>query len=478
MKGDDFTDREIHRIVVFGGSFNPPTSAHMRLLTAAMDGVGAELGVFVPSNDAYVTKKMAKSDYPSEVLSERTRSAMLRAMCAGDDRLTVDEGEYGYSGTGGGSIDTMRRIGERYPEAEQLYFLFGGDKLKSFVKWKTFREFCGSCKIIVFRREGFDPGREIEETKALREERDAFVILPAPEGVDGVSSTAVRDAVRRGDEEGARAMLTPGVYALLEGSPVRRETAITSFRGKYAFLSNFFAAPVTFEDMTYPTSEAAFQAAKCLDPKDRIPFTEEKNPVAVKRMGKKVDLRPNWNYIRIGIMEKVVRAKFAQNPELARALVATGDLPIMEGNGWRDTFWGVDARTGEGQNHLGEILMKVRAECGGAGPVPAPAVWPGALSAGSAGKPSRPAAGERRAPSEKIPVSQAAPAAPTAPPTAVPETDWAPGTKLRHPVWGEGTIRAVTGKGAARILDAEFPGIGLKRLGAAWAEKNCTVIPE
>ena len=50
------------KIVVFGGSFNPPTIAHRRLLCAAMVGVGAERGIFVPSTGAYVTTKMAKTD--------------------------------------------------------------------------------------------------------------------------------------------------------------------------------------------------------------------------------------------------------------------------------------------------------------------------------------------------------------------------------------------------------------------------------
>ena len=328
------------KIVVFGGSFNPPTLAHEKLLTSAMDGVGAERGIFVPSNDAYVSKKMSKTDWPGEVLSERTRSAMLKAICGGDNRLALDEGEYGYSGTSGNSLDTMKRIQAQYPDAS-LYFLFGGDKLKVFTKWKTFREFCGNYKIIVFRREGFDPEDEIEHTKALREFRDAFVILPSPEGIEGISSTAVRDAVRRGDEEAAKAMLRPAVFDLLHGSPIHKETAITSFRGKYAFLSNFYAADVTYDGMTFPTSEAAFQAMKCLNREERIPFTEMKNPVAVKRMGKQVKLRSDWTYVKVGIREKIVRAKFTEHPELAEQLVATGDLPIMEGNNWRDTFWGL-----------------------------------------------------------------------------------------------------------------------------------------
>lgn len=61
-------------------------------------------------------------------------------------------------------------------------------------------------------------------------------------------------------------------------------------------------------------------------------------------------------------MEEIVRAKFSQHPELEERLLATGDRKLVEGNPWNDTFQGVDVRTGKGQNHLGEILMKIRDE--------------------------------------------------------------------------------------------------------------------
>ncbi|MBQ6221203.1 MAG: hypothetical protein IJJ44_01130 [Solobacterium sp.] len=35
---------------------------------------------------------------------------------------------------------------------------------------------------------------------------------------------------------------------------------------------------------------------------------------------------------------------------------------MVEGNTWNDRCWGVDIRTGTGQNHLGIILMKIRSE--------------------------------------------------------------------------------------------------------------------
>ena len=64
----------------------------------------------------------------------------------------------------------------------------------------------------------------------------------------------------------------------------------------------------------------------------------------------------------IGIMEEIVRCKFTQNPHLADRLLKTGSRKLVEGNTWHDTCWGVDTSTGEGENHLGEILMKIREE--------------------------------------------------------------------------------------------------------------------
>ncbi len=134
---------------------------------------------------------------------------------------------------------------------------------------------------------------------------------------------------------------------------------IDRFRLEYDYLSNFYPACVKVDGLEYLSSEAAFQAAKCAKLEDRIPFTELGSNDS-KRMGRKVPLRPDWEKVKIREMEKIVRAKFTQNPHLARFLVETGDAELVEGNTWHDVFWGVDLKTGEGENHLGKILMALR----------------------------------------------------------------------------------------------------------------------
>ncbi len=132
-----------------------------------------------------------------------------------------------------------------------------------------------------------------------------------------------------------------------------------TFTRAFDFLSNFYPAKIEIDGVCYQNAEAAFQAQKCINPADRVEFSDLP-AVKAKRRGRQVKLRPDWESVRLSVMARVVGAKFMQNPNLAVRLVATGMMPLVEGNIWGDTFWGVDARTGNGENHLGKILMNVR----------------------------------------------------------------------------------------------------------------------
>lgn len=131
---------------------------------------------------------------------------------------------------------------------------------------------------------------------------------------------------------------------------------------EFDFLSNFHFSKVTFENVTWRTAEHAYQAMKTLDQHQRLNMQEIYMPGDVKHYGRTVTMRSDWDDIKLGIMEEIVRCKFQQNPDLQRRLLCTEDLPIEEGNTWRDKYWGVCAFTGEGENHLGKILMKIRKE--------------------------------------------------------------------------------------------------------------------
>lgn len=137
--------------------------------------------------------------------------------------------------------------------------------------------------------------------------------------------------------------------------------AIDSFTGKFAFLSNFFSAPIQDSDgLVWPTSEHAFQAMKTLDPEERKLIRKSSTPGKAKRLGRLVTLRPDWEDVKLGFMHRILNQKFAQHPELRQKLVDTHPHELIEGNHWHDTTWGVDSATGVGENLLGKLLMSIR----------------------------------------------------------------------------------------------------------------------
>lgn len=135
---------------------------------------------------------------------------------------------------------------------------------------------------------------------------------------------------------------------------------IASFTADYRFLSNFWPASVQLDGCWYPSVEHAYQAAKTDIESHRKAIRAAATASMAKSMGKYVPLRAGWNDLRLKIMEDLVRQKFTGNARLAENLMATFPAELIEGNTWGDRFWGVCR--GEGDNHLGKILMRIRAE--------------------------------------------------------------------------------------------------------------------
>jgi len=136
---------------------------------------------------------------------------------------------------------------------------------------------------------------------------------------------------------------------------------IDNFGGEYNWLSNF--SPHGFIDefgIRANTVEHYFQAFKAYYLKDFNKILNAKTPAEAKKLGRKTKMRLDWNLIRLSVMKKAINLKFKQNPEIMNKLLSTGNVELIEGNCWGDTYWGVC--NGCGQNMLGKLLMELREE--------------------------------------------------------------------------------------------------------------------
>lgn len=154
---------------------------------------------------------------------------------------------------------------------------------------------------------------------------------------------------------------------------------IAEFQDDYRFLSNFWFLPLGYtikldgflgltDDLQYTTVEHAYQAAKSLDMNDRVAITRISNPGTAKRYARTIQVRSDWESVKLPLMIDLVRQKF-QVPSLQQKLLNTGDAILIEGNHWHDNYWGIcECKAckqkyygeNEAKNWLGRILMKIR----------------------------------------------------------------------------------------------------------------------
>ena len=126
--------------------------------------------------------------------------------------------------------------------------------------------------------------------------------------------------------------------------------------------SNFATFVIDLDGKRWPLVEHYYQAQKFADSKLQQKFRKAEKPVIAKRLADKYQAaaRPDWTDMKDAVMERAMRCKFAQHEDLRRLLLSTGDDELAEAAP-NDYYWGI-GQDGTGQNKLGHLLMRIRAE--------------------------------------------------------------------------------------------------------------------
>jgi ribA/ribD-fused uncharacterized protein len=136
---------------------------------------------------------------------------------------------------------------------------------------------------------------------------------------------------------------------------------IKEFQGEYRWLSNFWPVEISYKGRVFKSVEHAYMSEKNTSDVWKDFCENEVDPKIVNKMSRIITLCPDWDEVKVDIMNQLTRVKY-QNQEFSEKLLKTGTQKLVEGNYWGDVFWGVDNETGEGQNLFGKILMEIREE--------------------------------------------------------------------------------------------------------------------
>lgn len=146
----------------------------------------------------------------------------------------------------------------------------------------------------------------------------------------------------------------------------------TLFAGEWAFMSNMYPCSLTYEGTRFTSSQQCFQFVRArknkkLNKAHRIITTND--PFVCKAIGHSIHNSAEWNDQCETHMTKINRLKYVQNPHLVESLLSTGERILQEAT--TSSIWGIGAgirsksareNTATGDNLLGQILMKLRAE--------------------------------------------------------------------------------------------------------------------
>lgn len=156
------------RIGFFGGSFNPPTKAHINLAIEALDKCKLDKLVFVPMGDTYKKVGLAKAE---------DRLKMLEIVCKSinDKRLEVSDIELKLTKRIH-AIDAFKLIQKAY-QNDEAFFIMGADNFTNILNWKQSEELISKYKYIVFERKEIDLNKYIEVHEQIKKHKENIKII-------------------------------------------------------------------------------------------------------------------------------------------------------------------------------------------------------------------------------------------------------------------------------------------------------------
>lgn len=210
---------DVTGVILFGGSFDPVTRAHVALAAAARDAVAPDAWLlFVPAE-----RSPHKPSGP--IASDPDRVAMLQTATRVVERCGVwtDEIDRARAGEPSYSVETLERAKRTLGHASRLWLLIGADQAAAFHRWREYRRILDLAEPIVLLRPPLasaeDLRRTLRESEAWSErevERWTQRIAPAPVMEDAATRARALLLQGSGDREDLESLVDPAVLEVIE----------------------------------------------------------------------------------------------------------------------------------------------------------------------------------------------------------------------------------------------------------------------
>lgn len=178
---------DIKRIVVFGGSFNPPLNSHFSLAEQIVNEYDeVDKVLFVPVNNYYNKPGLLGNEHRYNML----KLVVDKNPNFGISRVELDSERPLYT------IETMELLSKEYSDYDML-FTIGSDNLKEIDTWEKAEELVTKYKILVLERDEDNMDEIISSNEFLTKHKDSFIKVKNNVR-SNLSSTFVRNKINEG----------------------------------------------------------------------------------------------------------------------------------------------------------------------------------------------------------------------------------------------------------------------------------------
>lgn len=195
------------KIGIFGGSFDPIHCGHINIAQSAYEEFNLNEVWFIPAGHSpnKDENRMTPAEIRAEMVSLAIEGIPGFRLC--DIEIKAKETSYTYL--------TLTKLKDLYPD-KKLYFIMGADSLDYFERWYHPEIICQKAVILAAVRDDMnlsEINRKIAQIKKLFPAR----IYPISGGKTDISSSSLRDALSRGEED-KTIMLPPKVAEYIKRS--------------------------------------------------------------------------------------------------------------------------------------------------------------------------------------------------------------------------------------------------------------------
>ena len=145
------------KILLYGGTFDPPHWGHINKLRAAMQAVQPDKVIVMPAG---IPPHKAASATPGSL-----RLQMCRCFLQLGEQVEISDWEITHEGKSY-TVNTLRMLHSTYPDA-QLYLTVGSDMLTSFRTWREWQSILQLATLVVESREADDAAMLTESADSL-----------------------------------------------------------------------------------------------------------------------------------------------------------------------------------------------------------------------------------------------------------------------------------------------------------------------